>query len=378
MFVNKLRAGLAGVMTASALALTPAVWAGYGELNMPVGVTPISRSAYEIHMLMLYICIIIGIVVFGAMAWSIYHHRKSRGAVAAQFHHSTFAEIVWTVIPIVILVAFAIPATKGLILMEDTTDADVTVKVTGYQWKWKYEYIDTDVTVYSNLALSSRAVMNGDPTGVPNYLLEVDNEIVLPINKKIRFVLTADDVIHAWWVPAFGMKKDAIPGFVNEFWAYIEEPGTYRGQCAELCGKDHGFMPIVVIAKSEAEYDIWLAERESDAKMEAIASSKTYDKPHLIAQGEAVYNTNCAACHQTDGTGTGNFPAIKGSTVATGPLDEHLNVVLNGRPGTAMAAFESKLTDVDLAAVVTYQRNAFGNDVGDLVQPAAVQSARKL
>ncbi len=378
MFVNKLRAGLAGVMTASALALTPAVWAGYGELNMPVGVTPISRSAYEIHMLMLYICIIIGIVVFGAMAWSIYHHRKSRGAVAAQFHHSTFAEIVWTVIPIVILVAFAIPATKGLILMEDTTDADVTVKVTGYQWKWKYEYIDTDVTVYSNLALSSRAVMNGDPTGVPNYLLEVDNEIVLPINKKIRFVLTADDVIHAWWVPAFGMKKDAIPGFVNEFWAYIEEPGTYRGQCAELCGKDHGFMPIVVIAKSEAEYDIWLAERESDAKMEAIASSKTYDKPDLIAQGEAVYNTNCAACHQTDGTGTGNFPAIKGSTVATGPLDEHLNVVLNGRPGTAMAAFESKLTDVDLAAVVTYQRNAFGNDVGDLVQPAAVQSARKL
>jgi len=378
MFVNKLRAGLAGVMTASALALTPAVWAGYGELNMPVGVTPISRSAYEIHMLMLYICIIIGIVVFGAMAWSIYHHRKSRGAVAAQFHHSTFAEIVWTVIPIVILVAFAIPATKGLILMEDTTDADVTVKVTGYQWKWKYEYIDTDVTVYSSLALSSRAVMNGDPTSVPNYLLEVDNEIVLPINKKIRFVLTADDVIHAWWVPAFGMKKDAIPGFVNEFWAYIEEPGTYRGQCAELCGKDHGFMPIVVIAKSEAEYDTWLAERASDAKMEAIASSKTYDKPDLIAQGEAVYNTNCAACHQTDGTGTGNFPAIKGSTVATGPLDEHLNVVLNGRPGTAMAAFESKLTDVDLAAVVTYQRNAFGNDVGDLVQPAVVQSARKL
>lgn len=378
MFVNKLRAGLAGVMTASALALTPAVWAGYGELNMPVGVTPISRSAYEIHMLMLYICIIIGIVVFGAMAWSIYHHRKSRGAVAAQFHHSTFAEIVWTVIPIVILVAFAIPATKGLILMEDTTDADVTVKVTGYQWKWKYEYIDTDVTVYSSLALSSRAVMNGDPTSVPNYLLEVDNEIVLPINKKIRFVLTADDVIHAWWVPAFGMKKDAIPGFVNEFWAYIEEPGTYRGQCAELCGKDHGFMPIVVIAKSGAEYDTWLAERASDAKMEAIASSKTYDKPDLIAQGEAVYNTNCAACHQTDGTGTGNFPAIKGSTVATGPLDEHLNVVLNGRPGTAMAAFESKLTDVDLAAVVTYQRNAFGNDVGDLVQPAVVQSARKL
>jgi len=378
MFVNKLRAGLAGVMTASALALTPAVWAGYGELNMPVGVTPISRSAYEIHMLMLYICIIIGIVVFGAMAWSIYHHRKSRGAVAAQFHHSTFAEIVWTVIPIVILVAFAIPATKGLILMEDTTDADVTVKVTGYQWKWKYEYIDTDVTVYSSLALSSRAVMNGDPTSVPNYLLEVDNEIVLPINKKIRFVLTADDVIHAWWVPAFGMKKDAIPGFVNEFWAYIEEPGTYRGQCAELCGKDHGFMPIVVIAKSGAEYDTWLAERASDAKMEAIASSKTYDKPDLIAQGEAVYNTNCAACHQTDGTGTGNFPAIKGSTVATGPLDDHLNVVLNGRPGTAMAAFESKLTDVDLAAVVTYQRNAFGNDVGDLVQPAVVQSARKL
>jgi cytochrome c oxidase subunit 2 len=378
MFGNKIRARLASLTGAFATAVTPSVWAGFDELNMPVGVTPLSRSAYDIHMLMLYICIIIGILVFGAMAWSIVHHRKSKGHKAAQFHHSTFAEIVWTVIPFIILVAFAVPATKGLIAMEDTSDADVTVKITGYQWKWKYEYIEDDVTVYSNLALSSRAAIFDNPEDVPNYLLEVDNEIVLPTHKKIRFVLTSEDVIHAWWVPAFGMKKDAVPGFVNELWARIEEPGTYRGQCAELCGKDHGFMPIVVVAKAEPEYNKWLAERQAEAAAQAVAINKQWDKQELISEGQAVYDTNCAACHQPDGTGAGSFPAIKGSSVAMGPLDDHLNLVLNGKPGTAMAAFESRLNDAELAAVVTYQRNAFGNDVGDVVQPSLVRTARNL
>jgi cytochrome c oxidase subunit 2 len=378
MFGNKIRARLACLTGAFATAVTPSVWAGFDELNMPVGVTPLSRSAYDIHMLMLYICIIIGILVFGAMAWSIVHHRKSKGHEAAQFHHSTFAEIVWTVIPFIILVAFAVPATKGLIAMEDTSDADVTVKITGYQWKWKYEYIEDDVTVYSNLALSSRAAIFDNPEDVPNYLLEVDNEIVLPTHKKIRFVLTSEDVIHAWWVPAFGMKKDAVPGFVNELWARIEEPGTYRGQCAELCGKDHGFMPIVVIAKAESEYNEWLAERQAEAAAQAVAINKQWDKQELISEGQAVYDTNCAVCHQPDGTGAGSFPAIKGSSVVTGPLDDHLNLVLNGKPGTAMAAFESRLNDAELAAVVTYQRNAFGNEVGDVVQPSLVRTARNL
>jgi len=378
MFGNKLRARLAGLTAAIASAVTPSVWAAYDQLNMPVGVTPLSRSAYDLHMLMLYICIIIGILVFGAMAWSIVHHRKSKGHEAAQFHHSTFAEIVWTIIPFVILVAFAVPATKGLIAMEDTSDADVTIKITGYQWKWKYEYIEDDVTVYSNLALSSRAAIFSNPEDVPNYLLEVDNEIVLPTNKKIRFVLTSEDVIHAWWVPAFGMKKDAIPGFINELWARIEQPGTYRGQCAELCGKDHGFMPIVVIAKDDSGYQSWLAERQTEAAAQAIAANKQWLKQELLSQGQAVYDTNCAACHQPDGNGAGSFPAIKGSSVATGPLDDHLNLVLNGKPGTAMTGFESRLSDADLAAVVTYQRNAFGNDVGDIVQPSFVRTARNL
>ena len=378
MFGNKLRARLAGLSAVMGAAITGSVWAGYGELNMPVGVTPLSKSAYDIHMLMLYICIIIGILVFGAMAWSIFHHRKSRGYQAAQFHHSTFAEIVWTIIPFVILVAFAVPATKGLILMEDTSDAEITIKVTGYQWKWKYEYLEDDVTVYSNLAASSRAAIFSNPEDVPNYLLEVDNEIVLPTDKKVRFVLTSGDVIHAWWVPAFGMKKDAVPGFVNELWVNIEKPGTYRGQCAELCGQDHGFMPIVVIAKDDAGYNSWLAERQADASEEAIAASKKWATQELISEGQAVYDTNCAACHQADGNGSDVFPAIAGSTVATGPLGDHLNLVLNGKPGTAMAAFEGRLSDAELAAVVTYQRNAFGNDVGDSVQPSRVRTARNL
>ena len=264
-------AGLAGLATT--LAGAGALAGEWGDINLPVGVTSISRGAYDLHMLMLWLTVVMGIIVFGVMLVSIVLHRKAAGYKPAQFRHSTLAEIVWTIIPIVILVAFAIPATKTLIDMEDTSEPDLTLKVTGYQWLWKYEYIEDGVSFYSSLAPSSRAAIYGDPRSVENYLLEVDNPVVLPVGKKVRLQLTSGDVIHAWWVPAFGMKKDAIPGFVNEMWIRIDEPGIYRGQCAELCGKDHGFMPIVVEAKSEDDYKQWLAAYKAEQQTQLAAVS---------------------------------------------------------------------------------------------------------
>ena len=349
------------------------------DLNLPVGVTPISRIVYDLHMLILWICVAIGVVVFGIMFISIVRHRKSAGAQAAQFHHSTFAEIAWTVIPIVILVAMAVPATTTLIEMEDTSDAEITVKVTGYQWKWKYEYIEDGITVYSNLAASSRQAIYEDPTQVENYLLEVDDPIVFPVDKKVRLLLTSDDVIHAWWVPELGQKKDAIPGYINEIWTRVEEPGVYRGQCAELCGKDHGFMPIVVRAVPEAEYQAWIAERKTAQAEQVALAMRTWDRTELMTLGETVYVTSCATCHQMDGTGVaGAFPSIRGSEVATGDVQTHLKLVMDGRTGTSMMSFGTQLSDVELAAVVTYQRNAFGNATGDVVQPAMISAARNL
>jgi len=255
---SKAMAGAAAVMMApNALA----AW----ELNLPQGVTPISRQAYDLHMLTLWICVVVGVVVFAAMIYSMINHRKSLGREPAQFHHSTRAEIIWTLIPIVILVAMAAPATKGLIMMEDTSEPDLSIKVTGYQWKWRYEYLDDGVSFYSNLAPDSRAAIYADKELHREYLLEVDKEVVIPVDKKVRLLLTADDVIHAWWVPELGMKKDAIPGYINEIWIRAEKTGTYRGQCAELCGKDHGFMPIVVVVKSQADYDAWVAQNKTAA-----------------------------------------------------------------------------------------------------------------
>ena len=268
-FRRAIAAGLVGLATILAGGSAMAAW----DLNLPVGVTPISRDVYDLHMLMLWICVIIGIIVFGAMFVSILLHRRAAGHKPAQFHHSTLAEIAWTIIPFVILVAFAVPATKTLIDMEDTSGADLTIKVTGFQWLWKYEYVEDGVSFYSSLAPSSRAAIYRDPWAVENYLLEVDKAVVVPVGKKVRFLLTADDVIHAWWVPALGMKKDAIPGFINELWARIEQPGIYRGQCAELCGKDHGFMPIVVEAKSEDEYKQWLAAYKAEQKTQLAAAT---------------------------------------------------------------------------------------------------------
>lgn len=345
-------------------------------LNLRPGVTPIAQEAYSLHMLILWVCVAIAVVVFGAMFYSIIKHRKSKGAVAAQFHESTAVEIAWTIVPFLILIGMAIPATKALIAMEDTTNSDISIKVTGYQWKWQYEYLGEDVGFFSTLATPKEQIFNTADKG-GEYLLEVDNPVVVPVNKKIRLLITANDVIHAWWVPDLGMKKDAIPGFVNEMWFKIDKAGTYRGQCAELCGKDHGFMPIVVVAKEQADYERWLAEQKQSASAAAADSTREFPREELMARGEKVYAANCAACHQANGEGIpGTFKPLKGSPIATGPIGDHLNVVLNGRPGTAMAAFGNQLNDADIAAVVTYERNAWGNNTNDVVQPADVRKAR--
>ena len=350
--------------------------ADWGALNMPVGVTPVSREVYDLHMLIFWICVIIGIVVFGAMFYSIYHHRKSRGAVAAQFHESTTIELAWTIVPMLILIVMAIPATRVLIAMEDTRGTELTVKITGYQWKWQYEYLDQDISFFSSLSTPRQQIYNAQEKS-EHYLLEVDNPLVLPVDTKIRLLTTAADVIHAWWVPELGWKRDAIPGFVNDNWTYIEEPGTYRGQCTELCGKDHGFMPVVVVAKTQEDYQQWLMDMKGAGQAAAADDNREWALDELMAKGEEVHTKACAACHQANGQGMpGAFPAINGSAIATGPVAEHIDIIMNGKAGTAMQAFANQLSDSDLAAVITYQRNAWDNKVGDSVQPADIKNLR--
>lgn len=357
------------------------------KYNMTQGVTEISHQVYDLHMLIFWLVTVVGIIVFAVMIYSIIFHRKSRGAVAAQFHESTKVEIVWTTIPFIILVLITIPATRTLLAIEDTdSDVDMSIKVTGHQWKWHYEYLDEDgISFFSALDAASnetRQLNSGkDPKDVENYLLNVDNPLVIPVNKKVRFLITANDVIHSWWVPAFGMKRDAIPGFINEYWANVEKPGTYRGQCAELCGKDHGFMPIVVVVKEEADYKKWVNEQKARAKAEAAeeASGKVRTMAELMEHGEKLYNSTCASCHMANGEGIPNvFPALKGSAIATGPVAAHLDIVINGsKKNPAMVAFGKQLRNVDLAAIITYERNAWGNNTGDVVQPSAIAEIKK-
>ncbi len=375
MLVTRMKRLLTAAGGVAAMLAAPGALAEYG-LNLPRGVTPISQEAYDMHMLIFWVCVVIAIVVFGVMFFSIFSHRKSKGAVAAQFHESTTVEILWTVVPFLILVGMAIPATKALVNMEDTSNSDLSIKVTGYQWKWGYEYIDDDISFISSLATPHGQIYNQTPKG-DHYLREVDNPLVVPINKKVRLLITANDVIHSWWVPKLGMKKDAIPGFINSMWIKVEKEGTYRGQCAELCGKDHGFMPIVVVAKNEADYAQWVSDQKSASAADAAAAGKEWSMDDLMARGEKVYNTNCAACHQANGSGVpGAFPALKGSAIATGPVAQHIAIIMNGKSGTAMAAFGAQLNDIDIAAVATYERNAWGNNTGDLVQPSEVKAAR--
>jgi cytochrome c oxidase subunit 2 len=362
--------------------LSSSVWADM-PLNLTKGVTDVSRDVYDLHMLVLYICTAIGVVVFGAMFWSMVFHRKSKGFKPSTFHESTKVEILWTAIPVVILIAMAVPATITLIDMENNDDADLTIQVTGSQWKWHYKYFDQDLEFYSVLSTPREQYENQDGTSAEkgeNYLLEVDRHLVIPTNKKVRFVITSDDVIHAWWVPAFAVKQDANPGFINEAWTKVDEPGIYRGQCAELCGKDHGFMPIVVEVKSEADYAIWLDDQKqlkaNAAAAEAASLNASVPLEELMQLGETTYTAYCAACHQVSGQGLPPaFPALKGSAVATtGPASEHINIVFNGKAGTGMQGYGKQLSLKEIAAVVTYERNAWGNNTGDAVQAADVKA----
>lgn len=345
---------------------------GWLALNMPVGVTDVSRQVYDLHMIIFWICVVIGVGTFGVMFYSMYAHRKSKGYKAANFHESTVVELAWTIVPTIILIVMAVPSTKVLLNLYDTSSADLDIKVTGLQWKWQYEYLGQDVSFLSELSTPESAIYNTSPKS-QFYLQEVSEPLVVPVGKKIRFLITGKDVIHSWWVPDLAVKRDAIPGFVNETWARIERPGVYRGACAELCGQGHAFMPIVVNAVPEAEYNTWLADKKVKAVAIRELTGKTFTKEELMHEGEEAYNRSCAACHMANGEGiAGAFPALKGSKIATGPVKDHLAIVVHGKSGTAMQAFGSQLSEVDLAAIITYERNAWGNNTGDLVQPVDV------
>jgi len=406
---------LAGFASPAASAYTGAKW------NLPEGVTEISHTVHDLHMMMFWVCVVIGIGVFGAMFYSVYAHRKSRGAKAADFHESTLVEILWTGVPFLILIAVAIPAAAALIRMDDSRGAEMTIKVTGYQWKWHYDYLGENVSFFSTLDRESNAARqlgSGiDPNTVDHYLVNVDHPLVLPVGEKIRLLLTSNDVIHAWWVSELAVKKDAIPGYVNEVWTKIDQPGTYRGVCAELCGRDHGFMPIVVKAVPQDEFKAWLAEQggavaavasaatgvasdAGSAPMDAAPASGAFSdsgaaaasdgasvaavsapsapaadqsREQLIAAGEKVYTANCVACHQPTGQGLPpTFPSLVDSAKVKGPPHDQIVQVLQGK--NAMPSF-SYLSDADIAAAITYTRNAWGHDAG-VVQPAQVAAAR--
>lgn len=406
---SKLKAALRGLMAMALATVSTSALADYA-VNMPKGVTELSDEIYDLHMLIFWVCVVIGVVVFGAMIWSIIYHRKTKHPTPASFHHNTLVEVIWTIIPFVILIAMAIPAAKTLLKMEDFRASDISIKVTALQWKWNYEYIDEGFDFTSTLDQRSneiRQVASGlDPNEHPNYLLDVDKRVIIPTGKKVRLLLTSADVIHSWWVPDFASKKDAIPGFINELWFKVPEgnEGVYRGQCTELCGRDHGFMPIVVEAVSQEEYDAWVAEQRELAGLgpkagtsleemaaetgdataaEATAAAGTETAPAewsmdaAMQQGEQVYGANCASCHMANGEGlaAAGFPALKDSAMATGDIAAHIDIVLNGKSGTTMAAF-ARLSDEEIAAVVTYERNAWGNDTGDLVSPSDIKAAR--
>jgi len=353
------------------------------QLNLHTGVTPIAREIYSLHWIIMIICIVIFIGVFGVMLYSIVMHRKSRGHVASKFDEHLGLELTWTIIPFLIIVGMAIPATRTVVAMKDTSSADLTVKVTGYQWKWGYEYLDgpaAGVQFLSNLSTPQDQIDGKAPIG-NTYLMEVDQPMVVPVGQKVRVVLTAADVIHAWMVPELGVKQDAIPGFLRDTWFRADKPGIYRGQCAELCGKNHAYMPIVVEVKSQEDYAAWAAKQKSAMAAASEDPNKTWTKDELIAKGKQVFSTTCVACHQANGQGIpGTFPALNGSTkFVLAPMKGQIDTVLNGHPGTAMAAFRDQLSDTQIAAVITYTRNAWdnaGKGPDPVVQPSDVKALR--
>lgn len=376
--LSAMLAVLAGLMNTQVAMAAADNW----QLNMYRGVTPLSKDMYYLHTVAMLVCVVIGICVFGVMIYSLIHHRKSKGYVPASFHDNTRLEILWSIIPFLILVGLAIPATKVLIRMDDTAQADVTIKIIGHQWKWQYQYLDQGINFFSNLSTPYDQIQNKEKKG-QWYLLEVDKPLVLPVNRKIRFLVTSEDVIHSWWVPELGVKRDAMPGFMYESWARIEKPGVYRGQCTELCGINHGFMPIVVKAVSDEEFAQWVDQQTKVADIYAQGEDKPKEqakmtREQLMALGKQKYDMICAACHKPDGKGMPPmFPPLKGSSIATGkPISRHVELLLNGVPGSAMQAFKDQLSDQEIAAVVTYERNSWDNNTNDEVQPAEVAQIR--
>jgi cytochrome c oxidase subunit 2 len=384
----------------SALLLVPSsTLAIESKYNLAPPVTSVAENIYSLHTGVFWVCVVIALLVFGAMFWSIAFHRKSQGAKPANFHESTTVEIIWTVIPFIIVILMALPATKVVVAMKDTTNSELTVKATGYQWKWGYDYLKGEgegIGFVSTLATPREQIDGGNQAARlanPTYLIEVDNPLVVPVDTKVRIITTANDVIHAWMVPAFGVKQDAIPGFVRDTWFRAEKVGTYRGQCAELCGKDHAFMPIVVEVKSKEDYAKWVAEKKKelglDKPVQTAAAApagpapvseedmnKTWSLEELKARGEKIYATNCVACHQATGKGLPNmFPALDGSKVVQGPKSGQIDILLNGK--NQMPAWKNQLNDLDIAAVITYTKNSWGNNLGTTVQPKEVAAARK-
>ena len=365
-------AGLAGfALCASAQAV---------EWYFPPPASKLAEDIDTLHQIVMWLIIAIFIVVFGAMFYACYAHRKSKGHKAEQFHENTAVELVWTVVPAIILVAIAWPATKVLIAQKDTSAPDITVKVTGYQWKWGYDYVKGEgegISFLSTLATPRAQIEGREPKG-ENYLLEVDNELVVPIGKKVRVITTAADVVHSWWVPAFGAKQDAIPGFLRDLWFRPEKTGTFRSQCVELCGKEHGFMPIVVRVVSAEDYSKWVGEQKQKLAKAAEDDTKTFPLQELVQRGEKVYAQHCVACHQASGQGSQQMkaPALAASKFVAGAEAQPIDVVLNGRPNTAMQAFGTQLSNSEIAAVITFARNSWGNKASD-VQPAEVKARRK-
>ena len=348
-------------------------------LNMTRGVTDISNEVFELHMLIFWICVAIGVVVFGVMFYSMYAHTKKKNPVAATFHENHKVEIAWTIIPFLILIAMAIPASKTLVKIYDDEAGDLNIQVTGYQWKWQYNYLEDDVSFFSNLSTDMDEINNLVPKG-ENYLQEVDEMVVIPVGKKVRFLITANDVIHSWWMPAFAIKQDAIPGFVNTAWTKVDKPGIYRGKCTELCGKNHGFMPIVVKVVEQSEYDEWVSGKREAAMKMAELTTKDWTAEELVARGESVYAVNCVACHQTNGQGiSGIFPALAGSDIVLNDKERNIEILMEGVQGAAMNSF-SYLSEVELAAVITYTRQSWGNENngdGEIVVPKDIVDYKK-
>lgn len=373
--------GTAGAVALGLLAFTTSAWADY-QLNLHVPVTEAGRRAYDLHNMISLVCLVIFVVVFGVLAYSLVMHRKSKGHKAADFHEHLGIEIAWTIIPTIILILIAIPSTKALIDLKDTSESEITIKVTGYQWKWGYDYLKGEGEGIKFLSVLStpKDQINNKAEKAADYMMTVDNPLVVPVNTKVRILTTANDVIHAWAVPAFAVKQDAIPGFIRDTWFKADTEGMYVGQCSELCGKDHGYMPINVKVVSSAEYTAWVAEQKKKAASNVDDPNKVWTLEESMVRGEKVYTNACASCHQANGKGIpGAFPALDGSKIAKAAANKgkHIDIVLHGKAGSAMAAFGGQLSDTDIATVVTYERNAWGNKTGDIIQPAEVKAARK-